>query len=321
MPLRSFVGVFAAFLALWIGLAPVHAEQPVVRVAVLKFGTVNWLMETVKSRELDNAEGISLEVVPLAGKPATEIAFQSGDVDLLVTDWVWAMGQRAKGKEMRFSPYLNASGALVGGKDAGDLCAQRDSKVGVVGGAQDKSWLVLQALAERDCGFDLAAETETLFGAPPLMSRQLEDGTVDTVSTYWHFVAKLEAKGMKPVIRIADALAQLGIEPAPPLIGFVWNGDRSDAAAIEAFLRAVESAAAVLATDDTAWDDVRPLMRAKSDAEFAALRDAYRSGIPKAWSAKDTESSAKLYDLLLTRAGSAFRNAAGPFDPAVFPTR
>ena len=299
---------------------PTRAETPVLRIAVLKFGTVNWLMQTIKDRRLDTAQGFELEVVGLAGKPATAIAFQSGDVDLLVTDWVWAMGQRAKGKNLSFSPYLNASGALISAPSMDGLCDLKGKRVGVVGGAKDKSWLILQALAERDCGFDLGSETEALYGAPPLMSRQLTDGAVDAVSTFWHFTAKLEASGMKPVIRISDALAELGIDPAPPLIGYVWDPDRTDAARIDAFLRAVHTAGRVLAKDDSAWQALRPKMSVGSDAEFTGLRDAFRAGIPQGWGAADTESAAKLYDLLAERAGRPFADSAGPFDPAVFHT-
>ena len=307
-------------LASWAAgpLQTARAETPTVRIAVLKFGTVNWLMQTIKDRGLDTAEGIELEVIGLAGKPATDIAFQSGDVDLLVTDWVWAMGQRAKGKALLFSPYLNASGALIGTPGLGGLCALKGKRVGVVGGAKDKSWLILQALAERDCGFDLAAETEALYGAPPLMSRQLTDGAVDAVSTFWHFTAKLEATGMEPIVRISDALASLGVAPAPPLIGFVWDPARTDTTQAEAFLRAAAKAGQVLATDDAAWEALRPKMRVKSDAEFTGLRDAYRGGIPGDWTDQDTESAGKLYDLLVARAGQSFTATAGPFDPSVF---
>ncbi|MEL6267992.1 MAG: hypothetical protein AAFR52_20550, partial [Pseudomonadota bacterium] len=40
------------------------AEPPVIRLAVLKFGTVNWLTETVVAEGLDRAAGFRLEVVP-----------------------------------------------------------------------------------------------------------------------------------------------------------------------------------------------------------------------------------------------------------------
>lgn len=318
LPRRLGLYLIIAIFTILTTVLPVRSNEPVLRIAVLKFGTVNWLMETVKTRGLDQAQGFRLETLPLASGAATAIAFQAGEADILVTDWIWVMRQRADGKDVRFAPYLNSSGALVGSPRVSDLCDLKGRKVGVVGGADDKSWLVLQALADRDCGFDLAAETEALYGAPPLMSRQLIDDTVAAVSTYWHFVAKLEAAGMKPVVRIEDALARLGITPSPALIGYVWDQDRSDPATVQAFLRAIEAAGSILATDDSAWETLRPLMRAKSDAEFTGLRDAFRSGIPQGWTEADTASANKLYDLLSHRAGKTFTETAGPFDPAAF---
>lgn len=315
---RFLAGVICWCTLSMASMGPVFAEAPTVRVAVLKFGTVNWLLDTVQHNKLDEKAGVKLDIVPLAGKAATAIAFQSGDADMLVTDWIWAMRQRAANKPLKFHPYSSALGALVA-KDIANLCDVKGQTVGVVGGALDKSWLVLQALADRRCGMDLASENEALYGAPPLMSRQLEDGAVAAVSTYWHFVAKLEAKGMAPVVRITEALDDLGINPAPPLIGFVWDTDRTDAAAADAMIKAIEQAGVLLAQDDAAWERLRPLMRAKTDAEFTALRDAYRNGIPTAWTQAETDSAKLLYDLLTTRAGKAFTDQAGPFDPSVFP--
>ncbi|MFK7944678.1 MAG: ABC transporter substrate-binding protein [Paracoccaceae bacterium] len=317
---RGLLAISAFALCVGLASAPARSEDAPLRIAVLKFGTVNWLMETITSRGLDRAEGVALEVVPLASSAATKIAYQSGDSDMLVADWVWVMRLRSEDKDARFAPYLNASGALVADAGFGGLCDLKDKTVGIVGGPQDKSWLVLQALADRDCGFDLAAETEALYGAPPLMSRQLTDGAVSAVSTYWHFVAKLEAAGKTPVIRISDAMAKLGIAPAPALIGFVWDQQRVDPAVAAAFLRSVDAAREVLATDDAAWQALRPRMRAKTDAEFAALRDAFRSGIPAGWTDADTKAAGKLYDLLATRAGKAFTSQAGPFDAVAFQT-
>ena len=316
--LRALCGLLSISLAVILAVAPARADDPAVRVAVLKFGTVNWLLDTVTHHGLDRAQGVDLQVVPLAAKAATTIAFQSGDADMLVTDWVWAMRQRADGRALKFHPYSTALGALVGRTGTG-LCDLKGRTVGVVGGALDKSWLVLQALADRDCGFDLAAETQALFGAPPLMSRQLEDDRVAAVSTFWHFVAKLEAKGMTPLVRIKDALADLGIAPAPPMIGFVWDPGRTDPAAAQALMRAITTAGAILASDDAEWDRLRPLMRAANDAEFTALRDAYRAGIPGDWTDEQTDSARALYDLLTARAGKAFTDKAGPFNHRVFP--
>ncbi|MEL6210478.1 MAG: ABC transporter substrate-binding protein, partial [Pseudomonadota bacterium] len=311
--------ILAALLAVAFSTMPAAAADKTIRVGVLKFGTVNWLMQTISSRGLDRAEGVVLEVVPLAGKAATAIAFQAGDADMIVTDWVWAMRQRKNGKVLRFSPYSTALGAVVTREALADICGLRGKTVGVVGGELDKSWLVLQALVHQNCGFSLVEETEQLFGAPPLMSKQLENGVIDAVSTYWPFAARLRAAGNPELIAVAEAMKALRIEPAPPLIGFVWDEATADPATVEGFLRAVRAAGAVLATDDAAWEDLRPLMRAKSEAEFLALRDAYRAGIPEPWTGANTLAAQRLYDVLVDRAGSKFLTEAGAFDRLVFP--
>ena len=48
----------------------------------------------------------------------------------------------------------------------------KDKKIGVAGGPLDKSWLLIQALARRDHGLDLAASNEIVFGAPPLLRKR-----------------------------------------------------------------------------------------------------------------------------------------------------
>lgn len=301
-------------------LAVGSAAAEVVRVGVLKFGTVNWLMETIRINRLDEAEGYTLEVVPLAGKAATTIAFQSAAVDLIVSDWVWAMRQNGQGASYRFFPYSRALGSAVTRSDSGigTLCDFTGRPVGVVGGPLDKSWLVLQALAAQTCDVDLSAETQTLYGAPPLMSQQLSAEGVDAVVTYWHYAARLMASGETEVIAVSDAIETLGIDPVPALVGFVWDRDRSDLDAITKFRRSVDAASARLAEVDTAWDQIRPLMKAADQAEFIALRDRYRDGIATRWTEADTQAAARTHALLTDAGGPAFVEAAGAYDPSVF---
>jgi NitT/TauT family transport system substrate-binding protein len=313
--------VVAAMLVLSLTAAPASAETPTVRIAVLKYGTVNWLTDTIVANELDRAAGYDLDVVELAGRPATTIAFQAGDVDLIVADWVWALQQRERGRDLRFAPYSNALGALVADEAVDGICDLRGRPVGVVGGESDKSWLVLQALVRQECGFDLSEETTTLVGAAPLMSQQLLDGAVDAVSTYWHHAARLQAHGKARLIGVDEAMARLGITPAPPLIGFVWNADAVDAEAIDAFLRSVSAAQERMAGNDAEWDRLRPQMGAAGDAEFRLLRDHFRAGIVQGWGADETASAARLQALLIDAGGEAFKAEAGSFDPALFQTK
>ena len=58
-----------------IGLAAIaRAELPVLRVAALEGGTVTWELDTIRHYGLDRAEGFVLEVMPVAGNPAAQVA-------------------------------------------------------------------------------------------------------------------------------------------------------------------------------------------------------------------------------------------------------
>ncbi|TVQ56145.1 MAG: ABC transporter substrate-binding protein [Rhodobacteraceae bacterium] len=308
--------------ALLVALAPAaFAETPTVRVAVLKFGTVNWLMDVIAHNGLDAAEGYRLETVELAGGGATAVAFQSGDVDLFVSDWFWALRQRAAGRDVRYFPYSRAVGRLMARPESGvvTLCDIEGRQVGVVGGPLDKSWLVFRALARRDCGFDPDRASGVVAGAPPLLSQQLVAGSIDAVSTYWHFAARLSAVGAETVEDVDSAVAALGVAPSPPLIGFLWRADRSDADAIARFRRSAVAAGRILRDDLAEWDRVRPLMMAEDDAAFEALRDAFRAGlVVDPWTEADTEAARLLHETMLEIGGRAYEGESGPFDRAVF---
>ena len=98
----------AAFLAVTAANA---AER--IRVGVLKFGTVNWEIDTIRHFELDKANGIEIDVLPLAGNEATRIALLSGAVDIIVSDWLFVSRQRAEGMPLAFFPYSTSVGAIM----------------------------------------------------------------------------------------------------------------------------------------------------------------------------------------------------------------
>ena len=92
----------------------------------------------------------------------------------------------------------------------------------------DKSWLILRAYAEQKEGFDIAAETEQVFGAPPLIFKQALSGEVAAEINFWHFNAKAMAKGMREVVSVSDAALALGLDPETPLLGYVVKGEIED---------------------------------------------------------------------------------------------
>ena len=192
-----------ATLAALIALAPNGGSALAagkVRIGVLKFGTVSWELDTLKHHEFDAANGIDLEVTFFAGEDATNVAMLAGAIDVIVSDWLWVSRQRSEGGDVTLVPYSTAVGAIMVREDSPirAMADLKDRKIGVAGGPLDKSWLLIQALAKRDHGVDLAASNEIVFGAPPLMSEKAMQGELDAVLNFWHFCARLEVEWLPP---------------------------------------------------------------------------------------------------------------------------
>lgn len=259
-------------------------ELPVLRVAVLQIGTVNWELETIRQQGFDRAHGFDLQVQPFADNGATRVALAGSTTDVAVADWIWTARQRAAGKDYVFIPYSKAVGGLVVAADSpienlADLAGQ---KIGIAGGPLDKSWLILQAYAAQQYEIDLKSESDPVFGAPPLMFKLGLSGESAATINFWHFLAKMKAAGMREVISVSDATRDLGLNPETPLLGYVMKESFLNVhpGLDQAFFEATRDAKALLLTDDNAWDAIRPMMNAATEAEFLRLRDDFRAGIP-----------------------------------------
>jgi NitT/TauT family transport system substrate-binding protein len=276
-------GVIAAFVLGLTTIASAQDDPPTITIAVQAAGTVNWEIQTIVDNGLDRANGFTLDVMEVASKQAAEIAFQGGAADMIVTDWIWVARQRAAGHDMTLIPYSTAvGGAMVPADSRAETLADlKGEQVGIAGGPLDKSWIILQALALQD-GFDLAAETTQVYGAPPLVFKAGLDGEVAAVVNFWHFMAKQEAAGMRNLITVAEAMQALGLDPDLPLLGYAVDG-RAIAerpGAVAGFAQASRDAKDLLVADDAQWDRLRPVMNAAGDAEFEALRAGWRAGVP-----------------------------------------
>lgn len=300
---------------------PARAAAPL-RIATLKFGTVNWLLDTVKAEGFDQREGGAFERTELASTQALTIALQAGDADLAVSDWPWAMRRRIDGEPFRFAPYSSALGALMVGRDSGvnSIADLKGKRVGVAGGPLDKSWLLFRAYAHKEVDGDIATMVEPVFGAPPLLSEQLRLGRIDAALTFWNFAARLDAQGYRRIADMSEVMTKLGLTPPPPLVGFVWREsvEQKSGEALSGFFRAVAAANETLKTSDSAWDRLKPSMQLGDPAEFARLRDYFRAGIPGPFGQPELASSKKLYDLLADLGGAEFVGAHPRFDPALF---
>ena len=218
--IRRIVPVLVA-TAVLLGAASAAADSQTVRVGALKFGTVNWELDTIMHNGLDTANGVALEVVELAGKNASAVALQGGAVDVIVSDWIWVSRQRTAGADYTFVPYSLTVGALMVRPDAGiESLADLDGrKLGIAGGPVDKSWLLLRAYGQQQLGRDLADMVEPVFGAPPLLNELVMDGELPAVLNFWHYNARLGAAGMTELVSVTDMLPALGVEAQPPLLG------------------------------------------------------------------------------------------------------
>lgn len=278
---RFLIGVTIALLA---GVAQA-ADLPQVRAAVLKIGTVNWELDTIKRNGFDTDAGFELVVQPFADNGATRVALAGGEADLAVADWIWVARQRAAGKDYVFIPYSKAVGGIVVGKDSPirsleDLAGR---KIGIAGGPVDKSWLILRAYARKQYGMDLATASEQVFGAPPLVFKTALSGETDAAINFWHFLAKMKAAGMREVISVSEASVALGLNPETPLLGYVMKESfiAENPGIARALYGASRSAKTLLATDDAAWEALRPIMNAKTDGQFTTLRADFCAGIPQ----------------------------------------
>ena len=295
---RSLVAC-ALFAALAMPFAvSAQSDPPVIRAAVLKIGTVNWELDTIKRHELDTANGFNLEMQFFADNGATRVALEGGSADMVVADWIWVARQRAAGRDYVFIPYSKAVGGLVVPIDSEveslkDLAGQ---KIGIAGGPLDKSWLILRAFAQQEYDMDLQAETEQVFGAPPLIFKAGLSGETGGSINFWHFLAKMKAAGMRELISVEDASLKLGLDPEVPLLGYVMKEsflDKNPGMA-KALYDASRDAKELLMSDDSAWNELRPMMNADDDAQFEALRTDFRAGVPRAGNVDPASADAVL---------------------------
>ena len=256
-------------------------DLPVIRLGALAYGTVNWELDTIRQHNLDSKNGFQLEVVPMGGGNASDIAFLGGEIDVMVSDLIWAAAQRANGRDVRFVPYSTSVGGIMVQPASGisSITDLSGKTIGIAGGPLDKNWIVLQAYAKSNYGIDLRAITEQEFGAPPIMYKAALDGKIDAVINFWHFQAKAKAAGMQEIISVQQASADLGLNTNTPLLGYIVRGTMPEPL-VQGLYAASRQAKEILQNDAGIWDSLRGRIKPKNEAELEALRQGFRAGIP-----------------------------------------
>lgn len=324
-PLLGWTRIGCTLMAGLLLVACSGADAPVdhtLRVGVLKFGTVSWEMDTVARHHFAEQHGIKLEIVPLASSNALAVALQGGRVDLIVSDWLWVVHQRAKQRDFQFVPYSLAVGAVMVNPASGvtALADLNGRKLGIAGGPVDKTWLLLRAFAHKTENEDLKTALEPVFAAPPMINRLLLDGEIPAAINFWHYNARLAALGMQPLLTVKQMLSALGVDTVPPLLGWVFSEDwaathRQD---LKAFFAASMDAKHLLADSDAAWKPLRPMIKPENDAVFAAIRDGYRDGILQHYGAADIAAAGRVFDILARESNGKLTGGAKQLSADVF---
>ena len=302
-------------------VSPILSADALVRVGVLKFGTVNWELDVIRFHGLAAREGVDLRVVELGSKRATAVALQGGGADVIVTDWIWVSRQRAEERNYAFVPHSLAVGGLMVRRDAGieKLADLEGKRIGVAGGPVDKSWLLLQAYARLQ-GMNLSDVVEPTYGAPPLLNELITRGELPAVLNFWHYNARLKAAGMRELITVADILPALGVEGSIPLLGWVFNRGwaEENRDALAGFLRASYAAKRLLLESDSEWKRLEPMMKVSDHATATALRDAYRAGIPRRFDARDRAAATEVFAVLSREGGAKLVGSSDELTPGTF---
>ena len=255
-----------------------------IKIAVLKYGSVNWEYNVIKHHKLDKKNNIKIKKVEITNKDASAVAFLSKSVDIFVTDWIWVSKQRNKGNLVSFYPYSNSAGGLMikKGEKINSFLDLKNKKIGVAGGSLDKSWLFLRAYAIKKYNRDPLTFFNTSFAAPPLINGLLRNNQLDAGYNYWNYTARLEALGYEEFLTLKDILPYIGIEGELPLIGYVFREGfvQENEVTLKGFIKASNEARKILKTSDNEWLRISKMTGAKNQLMLEKIRDGFREGIP-----------------------------------------
>ncbi len=282
-------------------LSTIYAQDKL-KIAVLSYGTVNWELDVLKHHKLDKKYGFDLELVNVASKNAQSVALLSGDVDMIVHDWVWVNLQSNKNKSFMFYPYSKATGTLVVNKNSNikKLSDLKGKQLGIAGGKFSKTWLLFKAYYEKKYNRNFQDDVVAVYASPSILYLKMLDNSLDATINFWHFNSKLESKGVKPLISIEEVFNYLGVKEQIPFIGWTFSKQfaQKNSNLINSFINASLEAKEILLSSNEEWNRVKPLMNVKNDEVFESLKEGYKKGVIKDFSEKNIEDIKKVYKLL-----------------------
>jgi NitT/TauT family transport system substrate-binding protein len=309
MKINRRVAISGLLGAAWFATSAFGQDVKDITIALQEGGTASWEIAAMKVAKMDEQYQIRVEERGVADSRAGQVALQAGEVDAILSDFVWVSTQRNQGADFTLVPHsLAVGGLMVDPNGPVKTLADLEGKtLAVAGGPVDKSYIVLQAYFNAKTGKNLPDLINAEFGPPPLVNELLAGGQAQAALNFWHFNARSKLAGMQELISVKDMMAELGVSKQPPLLGWVFSEKtaQSKPEEIARFLDASFATKQMLLTDDAIWDAIRPQMRGAEDEElFIALRDAYREGIVTSYGAADVQAATESYALIAKYGGS-----------------
>jgi NitT/TauT family transport system substrate-binding protein len=288
---------------------------------LLPFGTASWEMDVIRRNAFDKSRNVAIEPIQFASTKDTQTALSRGKADVVLLDWLWVVGQRADGADWTFAPISSAAGSLIAraGSTYRSVADLAGARLGIVS-PLDKNWLIFQSYAKRQFDTDLDRVVTKIIASPPELLARLTAGKIDAMITYWPFAAKAEARGMRHMVSLDEAVRALGVTGPVPFSGYVFSRSwaENNRPLIDGFLKAADQARTVLATSDDAWVPLRPMLGVDNDAEFETLKAAYRRGIVHGTDPRSLEDAAKLYRALAEIGGLGMVGASSEIPKGTF---
>ena len=273
-------------------------------------GTFSWITHAIDYYGLDEKYGLNIVEETYASKPATQLAIQAGEVDVVVDDFIGAVSMRQAGVPVRaIWPFSKATGGVVVPADSAvQTVADLQGRTIAAASLGDKSILILRAYLSSVHGFDPQDDGLVLQAAAPLMQGLLDNGEIDAAIPFWHFVARMEGSGeYRDVQLISGLLAEMGFRDDLPIL-VVLGREGADPETVRTFLTAMQEAIQLMKadTDDGIWQSIldHELYSLPDPSVFPSVRARWEAGIPEEWNQDMIDELVELVDQLVAVAGA-----------------
>lgn len=209
-------------------------------------GTQSYPPYVIDKFKLDEKYGFKLEVIPFTNPQAAVAALQSASIEAVVQDWISVARLRNQNiPVIGVAPFLAYVNTVLLPPDStvttlADLKGKRLGTYTKTG----FDWIILQAVAKQQYGFDLAKEVTIQEGAPSLLRGSMEQGQLDATLMYNSLTPDMILSGKaKLLMTIHDVVAELGLAEAPFLM-YAMREDyaKANPANAKAFVAAYQEA-------------------------------------------------------------------------------